>query len=60
MSHIVVIAFDDPDEAGRVCESLRSVQHAEGKTHVKNENVYDTCFSDEDEKELRRVLSKEI
>jgi uncharacterized membrane protein len=162
MSHIVVITFDDPDEAGKVREALRSVQHAgrlslddsavvvqdaEGKTHVKNEidrgvgigavgggllglliaglffpvvglvigavtggiigkavepgvdrkfiddvradlepessaiffivrdadpdvavaaqrpykgNVYHTSFSDEDEKELRRVLSKEI
>ena len=52
MSHLIVIKFDDPDEAGKVRETLRSVQHGdylslddsavvvrdeEGKVHVKNE-----------------------
>jgi uncharacterized membrane protein len=52
MSNIVVIAFDNMEEAGRVRETLRSVQHEgyinlddsavvvkdeEGKIHVKNE-----------------------
>jgi uncharacterized membrane protein len=52
VSNLVVITFDDPDEAGKVRETLRSAQHAdylslddsavvvkdeEGKVHVKNE-----------------------
>jgi uncharacterized membrane protein len=52
MSHLVVVTFDDPDEAGKVRDTLRSAQHGdylslddsavvvkdtEGKTHVKNE-----------------------
>ena len=52
MSHLVVITFDNADEAGRVRETLRSVQRSgylnlddsavivkdeEGKVHVKNE-----------------------
>jgi uncharacterized membrane protein len=52
MSHLVVVTFDNPEEAGRVRETLRSVQRAdhlslddsavivkdaEGKVHVKNE-----------------------
>ncbi len=52
MSNLIVITFGNPDEAGRVRETLRSAQHAEylslddsavvvkdeeGKVHVKNE-----------------------
>jgi uncharacterized membrane protein len=52
MSHLVVVTFDNPDEAAKVRESLRSAQRAdylslddsaivvkdeEGKVHVKNE-----------------------
>jgi len=52
MSHLVVVTFDNPEEAGKVRETLRSVQRAdylslddsavivkdeEGKIHVKNE-----------------------
>jgi uncharacterized membrane protein len=52
MSHLVVITFDNPDEAGRLRETLRSVERQdlvnlddsaivvkdqEGKIHVKNE-----------------------
>lgn len=52
MSHLVVVTFDDPDQAGKVLETLRSVQREgflklddtavivkdeEGKVHVKNE-----------------------
>jgi uncharacterized membrane protein len=52
MSNLVVITFDNPDEAGRVRETLRSAQKADylslddsavvvkdeqGKVHVKNE-----------------------
>ena len=52
MSHLVVITFDNPDEAGRLRETLRSAQRQdlvrlddsavvvkdqEGKIHVKNE-----------------------
>ncbi|MFN2219593.1 MAG: DUF1269 domain-containing protein [Anaerolineae bacterium] len=52
MSHLVVVTFDDVDEAGKVLNTLRSVQHEgllklddtavvvkddEGKVHVKNE-----------------------
>jgi uncharacterized membrane protein len=52
MSHLIVIAFEDPEEAERVRESLRSIQHMDalslddsavvvrdqdGKIHVKNE-----------------------
>ena len=52
MSQLVVIAFEDPEEAGRVRESLRGLQHMDalslddsavvvreqdGKIHVKNE-----------------------
>jgi uncharacterized membrane protein len=52
MSNLVVIAFDDPDEAGKVRETLRSAEHGdylslddaavivrdeEGKVHVKDE-----------------------
>jgi len=52
MSHLVVVTFDNPEEAGKVRETLRSVQRGdylslddsavivkdeEGKIHVKNE-----------------------
>lgn len=52
MSHLVVVSFDNPEEAGRVRETLRSAEKAdylslddsavivkdeEGKIHVKNE-----------------------
>jgi len=52
MSHLIVVTFDNPDEAGQVLETLRSVQREgylglddsavvvkdeEGKVHVKNE-----------------------
>jgi uncharacterized membrane protein len=52
MSNLVVVTFDNADEAGRVLETLRSVQHQgvlklddsavvvkdeEGKVHVKNQ-----------------------
>jgi len=52
VSHLVVVTFDDVDEAGKVLNTLRSVQHEgllklddtavvvkddEGKVHVKNE-----------------------
>jgi uncharacterized membrane protein len=52
MSHLLVVTFDNPEEAGRVRETLRSAQRAnylslddsavivkdeEGKIHVKNE-----------------------
>ena len=52
MSNLIVVTFDDPDEAGKVLETLRSVQREgylslddsavvvkdeEGKVHVKNE-----------------------
>jgi uncharacterized membrane protein len=52
MSYLVVIAFEDPEEAGRVRETLRGLQHRDalslddsavvvrdqdGKIHVKNE-----------------------
>lgn len=52
MSNLIVIAFDDPDEAGEVREALRSaeregylslddsavvVRDVEGKVHVKNQ-----------------------
>jgi uncharacterized membrane protein len=52
MSHLVVVTFDNPDEAGQVLDTLRSVQREgflglddsavvvkdeEGKAHVKNE-----------------------
>ena len=52
MSHLIVVTFDSPDEAGQVLETLRSVQREgylglddsavvvkdeEGKVHVKNE-----------------------
>ena len=52
MSNLVVIVFDDPDEAGKVRKTLRSVEKtghlrlddsavvvkdAEGKFHIKNE-----------------------
>lgn len=52
MSHLVVVTFDNPEEAGKVREALRSVQRGdylslddsavivkdeEGKIHVKNE-----------------------
>jgi uncharacterized membrane protein len=52
MSYLVVIAFDDPDEAGKVRQTLSSIQHTghlslddsalvvkdeDGKVHLKNE-----------------------
>lgn len=52
MSHLVVVTFDNPDEAGQVRETLRSAERADylnlddsavivkdedGKIHVKNE-----------------------
>jgi uncharacterized membrane protein len=52
MSNLIVIVFDDPEEAGEVRETIRSVQHmghirlddsavvvkdADGKIHIKNE-----------------------
>jgi len=52
MSYLVVITFDDPDEAGKVRQTLSSVEHAgklslddsaivvkddQGKVHLKNE-----------------------
>ena len=52
MSHLIVVTFENPDEAGQVLETLRSVQREgylslddsavvvkdeEGKVHVKNE-----------------------
>ena len=52
MSYLVVITFDDPDEAGKVRQTLSSIEHtghlslddsavvvkdAEGKVHLKNE-----------------------
>ena len=52
MSNLIVVTFDNPDEAGQVLETLRSVQRGgylglddsavvvkdeEGKVHVKNE-----------------------
>lgn len=52
MSYLIVLTFDDPDEAGQVRESLKKqekeglislddsaviVKDADGKTHVKNE-----------------------
>jgi len=52
MSYIIVLTFDDPDEAGQVRESLKKqekeglislddsaviVKDADGKTHIKNE-----------------------
>jgi uncharacterized membrane protein len=52
MSHLIVITFDNPDDAGKALKSLRQIEKsghlhlidtavivkdAEGKTHVKNE-----------------------
>jgi uncharacterized membrane protein len=52
MSYLVVISFDDPDEAGQVRQTLSSIEHTghlslddsaivvkddEGKVHLKNE-----------------------
>jgi len=52
MSHLIVVAFDDPDQAGQVRETLAKGEHggyislddsavlvkdAEGKVHIKNE-----------------------
>ena len=52
MSNLVVVAFDNPDEAGKLLETLHSAEHSdllslddaavvvrdeEGKVHVKNE-----------------------
>lgn len=52
MSYLVVIAFDDPDEAGKVRQTLSSIEHTghlslddsaivikdeDGKVHLKNE-----------------------
>ena len=51
MSYLVVITFDDPDEAGKVRQTLSSIQHTghlslddsalvvkdeDGKVHLKN------------------------